>query len=267
MLSKLVICPHQMVLFGLILYISFSTVTPGQDTCMDEKRTILGSGSMESIARRTTTSSERTLCTELQMDNTEIQQPQGGGTGPKGFIRETTTSQKEWASPRVLAITGSWDGKSPKKQQLNGRNALAVSGISDFQTGCSVAVPSGEGRAGMPSSKMQLWWRWSWHWLPSPGLGLQQGHPKHAGSPLPLWYWSWLWEPVGCFNAQLFTRLLGTAVEGETEHLPSISPKNRETTWSAVVTTVVCICTGFVAMIKSLLSFTLNPNPHPNPDK
>lgn len=46
--SKLVICPHQMVLFGLILYTSFSTATPGQDTRMDEQRTILGSGSRES---------------------------------------------------------------------------------------------------------------------------------------------------------------------------------------------------------------------------
>lgn len=37
-----------MVLFGLILYTSFSTATPGQDTRMDEQRTILGSGSRES---------------------------------------------------------------------------------------------------------------------------------------------------------------------------------------------------------------------------
>lgn len=37
-----------MVLFGLILYTSFSTATPGQETCMDEQRTILGSGSRES---------------------------------------------------------------------------------------------------------------------------------------------------------------------------------------------------------------------------
>lgn len=74
-----------MVFFGLILYIFFGTATPGQDTRMDEKRTKLGFGSMEIMVSRITTSRERPMCTELQMDNMETQQPQRGGTAPKGF--------------------------------------------------------------------------------------------------------------------------------------------------------------------------------------
>lgn len=137
--------------------------------------------------------------------------------------------------------------------------------FTDFHVGCSVAVPSGEDRARMLLSRMQLRCRWSRHRLPSPGQC--RVSPKHGGSSLPAsslfntQYW--LREHVGCFNARLLARLLGAALEARTGHLPSIVPQNWETTVSAAVTTPACICAGFVAVTIPLLSLIPYPKPPP----